>query len=172
MCSALRALCAFEAAGEDEAFCRRAFLHFRNLREASALHKQLARQLEAQQARATVSSASGDAAAPSLSGAGGGGVLPPPPPAVCEALRRALAAGWADQVARRVRSADYLRSQEQQGKRGRAVRYRTASAVLEEDVFLHPTSALHATAPEWVAYTELVRTAKRPYMAGEARLRG
>ena len=115
-CSALRALCAFEAAGEDEAFCRRAFLHFRNLREAAALHKQLARQLEAQQARATVSSAAGAGAAPSLAGAGAGGVLPSPPPAVCEALRRALAAGWADQIARRVRSIDYLRNQEQQAR--------------------------------------------------------
>ena len=52
-----------------------------------------------------------------------------------------------------------------QGKRSRAVRYATAAAV-DEDVFLHPSSALHSTAPEWVAYIELVRTVKRPYMAG------
>lgn len=120
LCSALRALCAFEAAGEDEAFCRRNFLHFRNLREAAALHKQLARQLEAQGARQrsgpTSSSTSAAAAAPALAlGAGGaGGPLPPPAPAVMEQLRRALAAGWADQVARRIRSIDYLRAQEQQ----------------------------------------------------------
>lgn len=111
-CSALRALCAFEAAGEDEAFCRRNFLHFRNLREAAALHKQLARQLEAQGARQRGSSA----AAPALALATGSaaGPLPPPAPAVMEQLRRALAAGWADQVARRIRSIDYLRAQEQQ----------------------------------------------------------
>ena len=148
-----------------------------------------------------------------------------------EQLRRALAAGWADQVARRIRSIDYLRAQEQQvgrgesghragfcnhaccpyaachllpcscawpaqppcvatplhpsapappagsnpprpalphppqGKRSRAVRY-AAAAGLDEDVFLHPNSALHSTAPEFVVYTELIRTAKRPYMAG------
>jgi ATP-dependent RNA helicase DHX37/DHR1 len=45
------------------------------------------------------------------------------------------------------------------------VRYRSCAAV-DEDVFLHPNSALHAQCPEFVAYTELVRTAKRPYMAG------
>ncbi len=33
-----------------------------------------------------------------------------------------------------------------QGKRSRAVRY-CAAAGIDEDVFLHPTSALHATAP-------------------------
>lgn len=37
---------------------------------------------------------------------------------------------------------------------------------LDEEVFLHPRSALHATAPEFVAYLQLVRTPKRPYMAG------
>lgn len=52
-----------------------------------------------------------------------------------------------------------------QGKRGRAVRYRTCAGV-DEEIFLHPSSALHSTAPEFVCYTELVRTAKRPYMAG------
>jgi len=48
--------------------------------------------------------------------------------------------------------------------KGRAVRYR--SCALDEDVFLHPNSGLHSIAPDFVAYTELVRTVKRPYMAG------
>ena len=33
-------------------------------------------------------------------------------------------------------------------------------------MFLHPRSALARAAPEFVAYTQLVRTAKRPYLAG------
>lgn len=37
--SALRALCAFEAAGETDAFCRENGLHPRNLREAAATHR-------------------------------------------------------------------------------------------------------------------------------------
>ncbi|KAL4857499.1 ATP-dependent RNA helicase DEAH13 [Chlorella vulgaris] len=175
--SALRALCAFEAAGEDESFCRSNFLHFRNLKEASALHKQLARMLQAQQAQRQqqqqqqqppAPGAAPEAARPGLALQGldaSSGGLPPPPPLVLEALRRALAAGWADQVSRRIRSLDYLKGQEREGRRSRAVRYRSCAGV-EEDVFLHPNSALHSTAPEYVTYTELVRTVKRPYMAG------
>ena len=34
-------------------------------------------------------------------------------------------------------------------------------------VFLHPASALHKTAPQWVAWSQLVQTDKRIYMAGE-----
>jgi ATP-dependent RNA helicase DHX37/DHR1 len=174
-CSALRALCAFEAAGEDESFCRSNFLHFRNLKEASALHKQLARMLQAQQQQRQqqqqqppAPGAAPEAAPPGLALQGldaSSGGLPPPPPLVLEALRRALAAGWADQVSRRIRSLDYLKGQEREGRRSRAVRYRSCAGV-EEDVFLHPNSALHSTAPEYVTYTELVRTVKRPYMAG------
>ena len=52
-----------------------------------------------------------------------------------------------------------------QGHKQRAVRYR--SCALDEEVYLHPNSGLHSTAPEWVVYTDLVRTSKRPYMAGE-----
>lgn len=37
---------------------------------------------------------------------------------------------------------------------------------LDEDVYLHPRSTLHATAPEFVVYLQLVRAAKRPYMSG------
>lgn len=33
-------------------------------------------------------------------------------------------------------------------------------------VFLHPRSALHSSAPEYVVYTQLIRTVKRPYMSG------
>lgn len=32
---------------------------------------------------------------------------------------------------------------------------------------MHPQSALARAAPEFVTYTQLVRTAKRPYMTGE-----
>lgn len=36
----------------------------------------------------------------------------------------------------------------------------------QRHVFLHPRSALHGSAPELVVYTQLLRTDKRPYMAG------
>ena len=48
--------------------------------------------------------------------------------------------------------------------RTRAVRY-TLQA-LAENVYLHPQSALAKAAPEFVVYTQIVRTEKRPYLAG------
>ncbi|WIA09508.1 hypothetical protein OEZ85_008906 [Tetradesmus obliquus] len=94
--------------------------------------------------------------------------FPSPPEAealrTLEVLRRALAAGWCDQVSRRVRSADYVARLASDGRQGRhAVRY--SPACLAEEVFLHPRSCLAKTAPEYVVYGDIVRTAKRPYMA-------
>lgn len=45
-----------------------------------------------------------------------------------------------------------------------AVRY--SPCALAEEVYLHPRSTLHKAAPEYVVYLQIVRTAKRPYMAG------
>ncbi|RMZ54661.1 hypothetical protein APUTEX25_003039 [Auxenochlorella protothecoides] len=90
--------------------------------------------------------------------------LPAPGPAVADALRRAMLAGWPDRVARRQRSAEYLAGQREQGYSSRAVRYQAAE--LEEPVFLHPLSGLHRAPPAFLLYTDLVRTAKRPYVSG------
>jgi len=66
-------------------------------------------------------------------------------------------------VARRVRAADEVAT----AGAGRAVRYRAALAAADAGaVFLHPTSALHGAAPEWLVYTELLATGARPYMLG------
>ncbi len=51
--------------------------------------------------------------------------------------------------------------------RARAVRY--TPHALDEQVYMHPQSALAKAAPEFVAYTQIVRTAKRPYMTGNYR---
>jgi ATP-dependent RNA helicase DHX37/DHR1 len=157
---ALAALCAFEAAGEAEGFARANFLHFRNLREAAALRRQLARVLGAAAAGLAPAGAAAALAVPPAA---------PPPRGALAPLARALAAGWADQVARRVRSAEHVAGAGGAAAargRGRAVRYRSCAHGVEEDIFLHPSSALAASAPEFVAYCDLVRTDKRPYMAG------
>jgi ATP-dependent RNA helicase DHX37/DHR1 len=150
--SALCALCAFEAAGESETFCRDNHLLFKNLREAAALRKQLSRIVAAQR------SVTASATPPSA----------PPPQPVLDALRRAVAAGWGDHVARRVRSLEHVQDHHHStGKKSkRAVRYKSCTASLEEDIFLHPNSALHSSFPDFVVYSEIVRTVKRPYMAG------
>jgi len=121
--SALNALSAYEAAaaaGGVEDFCAANFMHARHLREMSQLRQQLGRTLlqlqqgleQGQLAHLPgVSGGSGGAAAEAqqlmqqlLSGlqeAGGQQLmqpLQPPSAAVLEVLRRALAAGWCDQV--------------------------------------------------------------------------
>ena len=50
------------------------------------------------------------------------------------------------------------------GGRTKATRYRPA--MLDLAVFLHPTSTLHRTSPDYVVYVDLLQTAKRPYLAG------
>jgi len=52
---------------------------------------------------------------------------------------------------------------------GESPRTRRAQAT-DEPVFLHPRSALARAAPEFVAYAQLVRGPKRPYLAGAARV--
>ena len=48
--------------------------------------------------------------------------------------------------------------------RTRAVRY--TPQALAENVYLHPQSTLAKAAPEFVVYTQILRTEKRPYLAG------
>ncbi|KAI8463435.1 MAG: P-loop containing nucleoside triphosphate hydrolase protein [Monoraphidium minutum] len=180
--AALRALCAYEAAcgggaggrggplAAGEAFCRDNYLAARQLKEMSALRRQLMGALKQQQHRAPRAAAAAAlharlAAAAAAAAGGPSGPLPPPPQEVEDALRRAVAAGWCDQVARRVRSAEYAaRLSAEEGRKRHAVRYQPCG--LDEEVFLHPRSSLHAAAPEYVSYLQLVRGAKRPYMSG------
>ena len=152
--SAMNALCAFEANGGKDAFCRDNFLIFKHLREGLQLTKQLERILRGSRIgsfeRPILSLA--DMKKPKLS------------QAISIALKRAIVAGWGDRIAKRVRSLDYLAKKREQGSKTRAVRYETIA--VEEDVFLHPNSSLYAASPEWVVYSDIIRTEKRAYMVG------
>ena len=132
--SALNALIAFEAqpVGKRPEFCRDNFLHVANLNEMSALRVQLVRILRTKMSLEG-GAVSGHAGAAFLlrrsqaEGVTGGPIrldasLQPPGVAVSTVLRRCLVAGWADQVARRMRSAEYV-SQSNAEKGPRAVRY-------------------------------------------------
>ncbi|XP_008795799.2 ATP-dependent RNA helicase DEAH13 [Phoenix dactylifera] len=77
-----------------------------------------------------------------------------------ELLGQSICAGWADRVAKRVRTIS--ESSENDG-RARAVRYQ--SCALKDTVFLHRWSSVSRSAPEFLVYTELLQT-KRPYMHG------
>jgi len=70
------------------------------------------------------------------------------------------------QVARRVSGAHHGARSTNPGSEGkkRAVRYQCG--LQEEEVFLHPHSQLYKAAPEFVIYSQLIRSTKRPYMAG------
>ncbi|EIE25583.1 P-loop containing nucleoside triphosphate hydrolase protein [Coccomyxa subellipsoidea C-169] len=159
--SALAAFCAYVNAPDREGFCRDTYLHSRNLREACALHRQLVHLLQ-QMGDKIGAFCAGTAMQDLLRSAD---TLDKPSPTVLMQLQRAIAAGWADQISRRVHSIEYVQEHSTSNKgRGRAVRY-TPNA-LDEQVFMHPQSAMAKAAPEFVAYTQIVRTEKRPYMTG------
>ncbi|KAK9798902.1 hypothetical protein WJX73_005276 [Symbiochloris irregularis] len=157
--SALAALAAYQASGCSAAFCRDTFLHERHLQEMQSLHTQLTRAL----ARPATT------AMPHVGLDVKGQVSTTMSPAVRSMLCKALVCGWIDQVARRVKSSAQLLHQQQahalngKGKR-RAVRYQ--AAMMEEEVYMHPLSALHKAAPEYLIYTQIIQTDKRPYMSG------
>ena len=80
------------------------------------------------------------------------------------ALRRALLRGWADRVARRVKPSEETASELSVSTRTRARRYKPA--MHGDTVYLHPSSSLHKTSPEYVAYADLLATEKRAYLGG------
>jgi hypothetical protein len=83
------------------------------------LQQQQLRRRTSDAAAATLQAQLASAVAAATDAADAGAPLPPPPAEVEGALRRALAAGWCDQVARRVRSAGYVARLMQEGGRKR-----------------------------------------------------
>lgn len=65
-----------------------------------------------------------------------------------------------------MRATEHIANTSEAGGKKKAVRYQCAC--VDEFVYLHPHSALYAAAPEFVLYTQLIRSAKRPYMTGRA----
>ncbi|KAE8660596.1 putative ATP-dependent RNA helicase DHX37-like isoform X2 [Hibiscus syriacus] len=77
-----------------------------------------------------------------------------------ELLGQAICAGWADRVAKRIRGV----SRSSEGDRKvNTVRYQ--ACLVKETVFLHRSSFLSSSAPEFLVYSGLIHT-KRPYMHG------
>ena len=88
--------------------------------------------------------------------------------------------GWADRVAKRAKADEAARLNaaaekdedggDGGGGRTKATRYRPA--MLDLAVFLHPSSSLHRTSPDYVVYVDVLQTAKRPYLAGATAVEG
>lgn len=111
--SALNALIAFESqdASDAGAFCKNNFLHATSLREMSALRQQLMRNVGQPQRRNLQSTAQSNLTifmSETISQCGGS--MKPPGGTLSDALLRCIAAGWADQVGKRMRSATSLQT--------------------------------------------------------------
>ncbi|XP_073724216.1 probable ATP-dependent RNA helicase DHX37 [Misgurnus anguillicaudatus] len=82
--------------------------------------------------------------------------MAPPTDAQVLCLRQIVLAGLGDHLARRVQAEELLDPKWRNG-------YKTP--LLDEPVFIHPSSALHKTLPEFVVYQEVMETTKM-YMRG------
>lgn len=111
--SALNVLVAYESqeSSEAHAFCKRKFLHATTLREMSALRKQLTAAITNSSARRLQSSKKHPLTSfMSEVISQSGGVMKPPGGTVSEALLHCIATGWADQTAKRMRSAGSIQA--------------------------------------------------------------
>ncbi|OMO63887.1 hypothetical protein CCACVL1_22193 [Corchorus capsularis] len=77
-----------------------------------------------------------------------------------ELLGQAICAGWADRVAKRTRG---VQKSSEEDRKVNSVRYQ--ACLVKETVFLHRSSFLARSAPEFLVYSELLNT-KRAYMHG------
>eukprot|EP00850_Spirogloea_muscicola_P012372 SM000079S22490 [mRNA] locus=s79:571012:578025:+ [translate_table: standard] len=172
----VNALHAYEAAEQAEVFCASYFLHARRMHEMAALRRQLAAcavRAEAAERRPSVWNAlegleqawrvsSMDKECGKERRAASGSCAPPRLGAVQRTLlRRAVLAGWADRVARRVRPSSAANTAtDGSGPRiQRAVRYQACSLPENDFVYLHPSASTHADAPQYLAYTDIVQGA-------------
>jgi ATP-dependent RNA helicase DHX37/DHR1 len=165
-----------EANGPSKAhvFCQENRLHERTMREMSDLRKQLFRVLS------RIGLIEEDEVAEKVSVSK---IVIKPNSDLDKALRKALCCGWIDQVARRSKQKEleqYARDAEIRGENldsmsrsTKALRYKPAfdsssNGGLDDNrpVFLHPSSALHKTASEFIVYNDLIQTQKRPYVVG------
>ncbi|CAI9781842.1 unnamed protein product [Fraxinus pennsylvanica] len=75
-------------------------------------------------------------------------------------LGRAICAGWADRVAKRIKGVSVLSEGD---RKVNAARYQ--ACMVKETVFLHRCSSVSKSPPEFLVYSELLST-KRPYIHG------
>ena len=166
-----------EANGPSKAhvFCHENRLHERTMREMSDLRKQLFRILS------RIGLIEEDEVAKNINASK---IIIKPNSDLDKALRKALCCGWIDKVARRSKQKEleqYARDAEIRGesldsmsRSTKALRYKPAFESSSNNggidsnrpVFLHPSSALHKSASEFIVYNDLIQTQKRPYVVG------
>ncbi|MQL72118.1 hypothetical protein Taro_004448 [Colocasia esculenta] len=154
------ALQMFELAENKVEFCKLNLLHFKTMDEMSKLRKQILQLIFFQSGSGGEFSwehgSSGDVETAWRTSSSKHPLLMVEE----ELLGQAICAGWANRVAKRVRSVSQLSDED---RKIRAAKYE--SSALNETIFLHRSSSVARTAPEFVVYTELL-CSKRPYMHG------
>ena len=169
--SAAQALLAYDACKSSDAvtFCSTNRLHEKTMREMSDLRRQLKRLV----VNLATTSKFGDDVFPNAAvlnelddsnQAASSMISLPPGGDVERTLRQALCAGWADRIARRSKHKEMEQASRANEKSTKATRY--VPALLDAAVFLHPTSSLHRSSPDYVVYTDLLQTDKRAYIVG------
>uniref|UniRef100_A0A8B9KDY0 Activating signal cointegrator 1 complex subunit 3 n=1 Tax=Astyanax mexicanus TaxID=7994 RepID=A0A8B9KDY0_ASTMX len=137
----LGAVGACEFAGCTPAFCEENGLRYKAMLEIRRLRGQLTNAVNAVCSDAAVCV---------------DGKMAPPTESQVVCLRQIVLAGLGDHLARRVQAEELLDPKWRNG-------YKTP--LLDEPVFIHPSSALHKTLPEFVVYQEVMETTKM-YMKG------
>ncbi|KAL4312638.1 hypothetical protein GQ457_01G054020 [Hibiscus cannabinus] len=157
------ALQRFELSESQVNFCNEYMLHLKTMEEMSKLRKQLLQLVFNQNVRCDAGQdflwSHGTMKDVELSWrvSSGENTLKPDEE---ELLGQAICAGWADRVAKRIRGV----SRSSEGDRKvNSVRYQ--ACLVTEPVFLHRFSSLASSSPEFLVYSELIKT-KRPYMHG------
>jgi ATP-dependent RNA helicase DHX37/DHR1 len=171
-----------------ERFCHENHLHARTMKEMAQLRQQLTRLVGANLGREEAAPDLEPGTSPSRDAAGKGPILnqAPAPASTRQSLekqniellesalkeqlgrgeeaklRRAVCAGWADRIARKLRPGESVPGETEESKSRWAVRYQACSA--PGVVFLHPGSSMAKDAPDFVCYTDLIQTEKRTYM--------
>ena len=167
--SAAQALLAYDrckGAKAAEVFCSSNKLHAKTMREMSDLRRQLKRLIVS--LASSSSKLSGvifsENVLRELEADVEAAKTLPPGGDIERALRKALCAGWADRIARRSKHKELEQATRANEKSSKATRY--IPALLDTAVFLHPTSSLHRSSPDYVVYTDLLQTEKRAYVVG------
>ncbi|VAI56929.1 unnamed protein product [Triticum turgidum subsp. durum] len=153
------ALRSFECSRNPVEFCREYSLHLKTMEEMSKLRKQLLR-LIFHNSKFCDEFAWNYGGSEDVEQAWRSETDKKPMLNEEELLGQGICAGWADRVAKKINTFSGLSKED---RKVRAGRYQ--SCILDDTIYLHRSSSVAQTPPEFVVYSELLNT-KRSYMHG------
>ncbi|KAE8807864.1 putative ATP-dependent RNA helicase kurz [Hordeum vulgare] len=153
------ALRSFECSRNPVEFCREYSLHLKTMEEMSKLRKQLLR-LIFHHSKSCDEFAWNYGGSEDVEQAWRSETDKKPMLNEEELLGQGICAGWADRVAKKINTFSGLSKED---RKVRAGRYQSCN--LDDTIYLHRSSSVAQTPPEFVVYSELLNT-KRPYIHG------